>query len=428
MPESVYISSTFEDLKNFREAAIKCIRSLKDYYTPVAMEYYDAEDIHFVNKCQSDVEACNIYILILGKRYGYIPHGFKKSITELEYERAMACKEKGKPIEILVFKVGDLCNTYKYKENDPRFAEYTDDFLTEVKERLSPKPFDSEAELALQLSYALMKRLFRLIRTGEKIILPDKDAVLCYCDRKVPITSLKLNVLLKKKKIFFLQGNRITDYPGGVVKRFAKYSLGSFNKIEPLIKITDMMTSCDPENSFATAFYNILEYTNRPPSEENVQVKGFVEELGLLKSNKVILPFYYDFNFDEDSKKFTDFFDFLHLLFNEYSKKEREYELFAIILIYSQQPDYDTIKMQLGKYELLNTLGTTIDKLTTVPGNDILDWLEAFITSMEHSASIYKEYFDADEDKQYNMQDINRKLSDIIDDLGAGNEKIKKFL
>src|SRR5688500_3019290 len=143
MPESVYISSTYQDLKIFRQAIINCVVSLVDYYKPVSMEFYDAEDVHFVKKCQSDVEACNIYILILGKRYGYIPKGFTKSITELEYERAVLCKEKGIPMEILVFNVGDLCNTYKYDEKDERFSDYQQEFLDEVKEKLSPKPFDS---------------------------------------------------------------------------------------------------------------------------------------------------------------------------------------------------------------------------------------------------------------------------------------------
>ena len=294
MPESVYISSTYEDLKNFRQATINCVVSLADYYTPVSMEFYDAEDVHFVQKCERDVEACKIYILILGKRYGYIPKGFTKSITEIEYEKALECKKNGKQIEILVFKVGDFCKNYKYEEHDKKFIEYNNNFLDEVKERLSPKPFDSEAELQLQVSYALMKRLFKLISTGEKLVLPDKDAVLCYCDRKTVITSLKLNVLLKHKRIFFLQGNRMTDYPGGIVKRFAKYSLGSFNKIEPLLNVTNLSTSCDAGNSYTSVIYNILEYINRPASLENVVIKGFVEELGLLKSSKVILPFYYD--------------------------------------------------------------------------------------------------------------------------------------
>lgn len=428
MPEPVYISSTYEDLKIFRQAIINCIVSLSDYYTPVSMEFYDAEDIHFVQKCQRDVEACRVYILILGRRYGYIPKGFDKSITELEYQKAVECRKNGKPIDILVFKAGDFCKNYNYTENNSRFDEYNGAFLEEVGARLSPRPFDSEAELQLQVSHALMKRLFKLIRRGDKVIMPDKDAVLCYCDRKPAITSLKINVLLKHKRIFFVQGNRMTDYPGGVVKRFAKYSMGSFNKIEPLLNITSLATSCDEENSYVSVLYNILEYINRPATEENMEMNGFVKDLALLRSNKVILPFYYDAQFDQGAKSFTDFLCFLDRLFSEYTKEKRGYELYIIVMIYKEQPDYATVRSYLEPHAILKPLAATIDKLSTVTRNDILDWIESFVTGMEQSPSVYKEYFDADENKEYFMQDVNMTLGRIIDDLEKGDEKIKPYL
>jgi hypothetical protein len=43
MPDAVYISSTYEDLKEFRQAVIHCVQSLSDHYTPVGMEFYQAE-------------------------------------------------------------------------------------------------------------------------------------------------------------------------------------------------------------------------------------------------------------------------------------------------------------------------------------------------------------------------------------------------
>ncbi len=65
MAESVYISSTFNDLKNFRQAIIDCLGHMNDYYKVVSMEFYDAEYVNFVKKCTDDVIACDIYILIL---------------------------------------------------------------------------------------------------------------------------------------------------------------------------------------------------------------------------------------------------------------------------------------------------------------------------------------------------------------------------
>ncbi len=428
MPESVYISSTFNDLKNFRQAIINCIVSLGDYYRPVSMEFYDATDVHFVKKCLDDVEACNIYILILGKRYGYIPKGYTKSITELEYEKARDCQLAGKVKEILVFKIGDLCNTYTYQENDPDYVVYQSGFLEEVNERLSPKPFESEAELALHVSHALMKRLFKLVRLGEKVIPPDKDAVLCYCDRNAPVTSLKTNVLLRKKKIFFLQGNRKTDFPGGIVKRFAKFSLGSQNKIDPFMKITDLVTSNDPESNHVSAFWNMLEYLNISPTDENTNFPGFLQELARLKATKIILPFYYDFTFEDDAGKLNAFIEFAALLYAEHEKMNPGYQLFFIIMIYSASPDYSSIQALLKPYPLAEKLSAFIDKLQPVPEGDIIDWIEKFITPIEFSSALYAEYFKEDLKPSYHMQDVNIVLAQIIEDLGEGAAKIQKYL
>ena len=430
MAESVYISSTFTDLKPFRQAIINCIVSLGDFYKPVSMEFYDAEDLHFVEKCLNDVAACDIYILILGKRYGYIPKGYEKSITEMEYEKARdtALAEKGKGKEVLVFKVGDLCNTYNYQENETVFKEYQQTFVDEINVRLSPKPFESEAELSLQVTQALMKRLFKRMRTGEKIIPPDKDSVLCYCDRTPQISLMKRNVVIDKKKMFFLWGNRLTDFPNGVVKRFAKYTLGSINKIEPLIKITDLITGSDPSGNDANAIWNILEYLNLSPEAEDTVPKGFIERLAKQKSKKVILPFYYDFDFDEDAVKMNEFLRFCDAVFREYQAGVKSYELYFMFVIYSAAPDKDTLQRSLQNYPDLNRISSFVEKLKPVQDVDITDWIEKFITTSEFSPEIYKQYFHDNSRREYTMQEVNVALSKIIDDLGAGNKNITQYI
>lgn len=428
MAESVYISSTFNDLKNFRQAVINCIVSLGDYYQPVSMEFYDAEDIHFVEKCLNDVEACDIYILVLGKRYGYIPKGFSKSITEMEYEKAREMQKKGTVKQVLVFKVSDTCLTYVYKENDPAFIAYQQEFLDEVNERLSPRPFDSEAELCLQVSHALMKRLFKLIRSGKQVIPPDKDSVLCYCDRNVPIRDMKKSVFVNNKRIFFLQGNRRTDVPGGLVKRFAKYSLGAVSKIEPMLKITDLFSSNDPESNDMSAFLGIIEYFNISFDEADMKVEGFIKELERMKRPKVIVPFYFDFEFDEDADKFSEFFRFTTMICEAMETQNPAFQLFFIVIICAEQPDKAAILAELEKKEILKKRAAYIDKLRQVPDNDIIDWLEQFITTVEFSAALYEEYFSDKSKDLYTMQEVNLKLSEIIEDLEKGSDRIKRYL
>ena len=426
MQELVYISSTFKDLKDFRQAVINCIVSLGDFYKPVSMEFYDAEDIHFVQKCLNDVEACNVYILILGKRYGYIPKGFTKSITELEYEKARDCQQKGMVKEILVFKVEELCNNYVYNETDPDCIEYSNEFLEEINEQLSPAPFNSTAELSFQVSHTLMKRLFKLLRHGEKIMPPDKDSIICYCDRNVQINSIKKNILINKKKIFFSQGNRRTDYPAGIIKRFARFSLGAGNRIDPLIKITDLSDSIDTSSYVYNAFSSILNYLSISPTETNTTFTGFLTELAKQKSRNVILPFYYDFDFAEDEVKFSEFLEFSEHLFEEYNKSEKKFELFFVVLIYSDQPDYKTIMTNLENFPLIKSLSAFLEKFKPVTDNDIIDWLEKFITSIDFSATMYDEYFFEGNDR-YSMQDVNLKLGKLINAMEISDEKIKKY-
>jgi formylglycine-generating enzyme required for sulfatase activity/predicted Ser/Thr protein kinase len=92
----IYISSTYEDLKKEREAAAQAVRRLG--HQAIAMEDYVAADKRPVDKCLQDVKSCDAYVGIFAWRYGYIPDGYDKSITHLEYE---AAKKAG--ITCLVF-------------------------------------------------------------------------------------------------------------------------------------------------------------------------------------------------------------------------------------------------------------------------------------------------------------------------------------
>ena len=93
----IYISSTYEDLKEYRESVYKTLRQMK--YDVVAMEDYLASDERPLDKCLNDVSCCEIYIGIFALRYGYIPPDKNMSITELEYRKA---KEDNKKIFIFI--------------------------------------------------------------------------------------------------------------------------------------------------------------------------------------------------------------------------------------------------------------------------------------------------------------------------------------
>ena len=87
----IYVSSTFNDLKKYREHVRLQLRQMG--HEDIAMEYYVAENQRPLDKCLKDVASCDLYIGIFAQIYGYIPPEQQKSITELEYRTAV---DKGK--------------------------------------------------------------------------------------------------------------------------------------------------------------------------------------------------------------------------------------------------------------------------------------------------------------------------------------------
>ena len=94
---TIYLSSTYEDLKDYRHAVYEALR--KSGHDVKAMEDYVAADTRPVEQCLKDVEQADIYVGLFAFRYGYIPPSQHNnpnglSITELEYRCAEAF---GKP-------------------------------------------------------------------------------------------------------------------------------------------------------------------------------------------------------------------------------------------------------------------------------------------------------------------------------------------
>jgi hypothetical protein len=84
----VYLSSTLKDLENEREAVRQALSD-----ECVVKHSYTASENAVVDSCLQDVADCDVYVLILGMRYGYVPqrelnNPDNLSITELEYQRA----------------------------------------------------------------------------------------------------------------------------------------------------------------------------------------------------------------------------------------------------------------------------------------------------------------------------------------------------
>jgi O-acetyl-ADP-ribose deacetylase (regulator of RNase III) len=85
----IYISSTFEDLKDHRERVYRQLRRMG--HDVIAMEDYVAQDARPLANCLNDISSCCLYIGLFAWRYGFVPEDHnpgRLSITELEYRHA----------------------------------------------------------------------------------------------------------------------------------------------------------------------------------------------------------------------------------------------------------------------------------------------------------------------------------------------------
>ncbi|MCY1144750.1 HEAT repeat domain-containing protein [Actinoplanes sp. Pm04-4] len=114
---TVYVSATYEDLKECRDRVATAIRRLG--MQDVAMESYVAESRRPLDRCLTDVRRCDVYVGIFAWRYGFVPPGHDRSITELEYEAAV---EAGKPRLIFLLHE-DSPWPRKYVDRDPDAIE-----------------------------------------------------------------------------------------------------------------------------------------------------------------------------------------------------------------------------------------------------------------------------------------------------------------
>lgn len=91
------ISSTTKDMLAHRQQAFDaCIR--QDFF-PVMMEHLPPSPDDAVRRSLGLVDEADVYVLVLGLRYGEIPSGYEKSYTHLELDRAI---ERGIPILVLL--------------------------------------------------------------------------------------------------------------------------------------------------------------------------------------------------------------------------------------------------------------------------------------------------------------------------------------
>jgi hypothetical protein len=112
----VFVSSTYTDLIEERQTSVMAI--LKAGHIPAGMELFAAGDKSQLDVIKRWIDESDIYMLILGTRYGSIESDSGLSYTELEYDYARA---QGKPSFALV--MNDDAVNAKLKKSGSKYLE-----------------------------------------------------------------------------------------------------------------------------------------------------------------------------------------------------------------------------------------------------------------------------------------------------------------
>jgi hypothetical protein len=150
----VYLSSTLNDLRPERQAVKDSLSSLH-----TVVESYDADEQSVRDSCLADVATCQLYVGIVGLRYGFIPPGETKSITELEFDAAGEQR-----IERLVFVKAVEATPASFTDSRTRECDPAriEEFRTRVTSGAAglPRPafFSTCDELTKRLLRALLRQ------------------------------------------------------------------------------------------------------------------------------------------------------------------------------------------------------------------------------------------------------------------------------
>jgi len=152
-----FVSSTFQDLKEHRSYVISALQRAGIFVDP--MEFWSSDNDEPKAISTARLEGCQLCILLVGLRRGFVPDGEDKSITQMEYEAAL----KTNGMDILIYLLDeDAPWPHKYDEliKDPEVRNWRQslkDKHTVSSFGLEPSSIDIASGISRWLSKKLKK-------------------------------------------------------------------------------------------------------------------------------------------------------------------------------------------------------------------------------------------------------------------------------
>jgi len=145
---SIFVSSTYLDLKAYREVVRNAVFTLREHAND--MLFWPADERSAEELSLDELEEAQLLVLIVAHRYGTVPVGASKSVTEAEFDYAVEHN-----IPVLAFFVDEQ---YQWPPNMIDFAQYEQllAFKSKIREYCTPAYFTTPESLATQVTQALV--------------------------------------------------------------------------------------------------------------------------------------------------------------------------------------------------------------------------------------------------------------------------------
>ncbi|MCX0398431.1 DUF4062 domain-containing protein [Clostridium perfringens] len=194
----IFVSSTYLDLEEERQSAVESILSSK--HIPAGMELFRAGNKSQWETIKRWIDESDIYMLILGGRYGSIEPESGKSYTQLEYEYAL---EKEMPLFAVILTNQFLYHKVATQKNDDIIKDLDNPKFKEFKELVMSKMIKEvedckDIKLAIKDSIAELEEECNLIGWVKGTEIEDNSDIL---KENIKINKENLELIRKNTKL-----------------------------------------------------------------------------------------------------------------------------------------------------------------------------------------------------------------------------------
>ncbi|HPQ45435.1 MAG TPA: DUF4062 domain-containing protein [Syntrophales bacterium] len=278
----IFLASTWEDLKKEREEIPEALRHF--YFQHVNMEYFGADPRKPIKKCLEEVQTSDVFVGIIGHRYGNILEDTGKSYTQMEYEEAVRI---GLPC-LIYMRSDDVPILPKYVENNQDSINKLEKFKSLLLKSHTVYYFNYSNDLVTRVTSDLSS-LVQKVKT-DKIPYTNIDAL---NNKIITVIDSYLNATQEKDKLLdFIRrhyGFYSEDDHNRIIGELKKASVSVMKSMAASVEARDPYSSGHHERVAQLAKAIAKECNLSQKQIEGIEMAGFVHDIGKIKVPAEIL-------------------------------------------------------------------------------------------------------------------------------------------